>query len=354
MKKRVTDAENFRTRSTVVQQEFDDAAQFFQDVGLRGVFLFFGSARSRSMAQIDEARKDIIAKIDAAPSAEARSKLEKQLHSWKAKEWMAPVWDATAQLAKLLTEWSVSAEGVEVGNQVWSLLPGGNENQPLQVCTGGGPGFMEAAQYGCDQIAGAKSIGVAVKLPFETELNPYVPEGHGITVNSFYARKYWEVYAIKAMICCPGGFGTLDEMFEVLTLVQCGHCPRIPVVLLGKEFWTNAVNFKFLADREVIAKDDVDQLCITDSPEEAFQFIIEGLREEAARMASMPSSPQVKKLDESASHGGASVGKFTAEDDDGSRSDPPQIPPFRRDREEKKQDGNVVKGSALTTDAAKQ
>jgi uncharacterized protein (TIGR00730 family) len=328
MKKRVTEAQNFRTRSSFVEKEFAECAQFFQNVGLRGVFLFFGSARARSAAQIEEAKQELNKRLENVTSADERASIEKQLASWKRKEWLAPVWDLTAELARLLTEWAVSEEGVSVGHQVWSLLPGGDDRQPLQVCTGGGPGFMEAGNYGASLVPGSESIGVAVKLPFEDKYNPYLDESHAITVNSFYARKYWETYAVKAMICCPGGFGTLDEMFEVLTLVQCKHCPKIPVVLLGKDFWNNAINFKFLAEKEVISKDDVDQLLITDSAEEAFKFIVDALRHEAARMASLPSSPQVQK-----------VGSFNAGDN--SNSQPPVAAPFRRDRhgEQEQQDG---------------
>jgi predicted Rossmann-fold nucleotide-binding protein len=105
-------------------------------------------------------------------------------------------------------------------------------------------------------------------------------------------RKYWEVYAIKAMIVAPGGMGTLDEMFEVLTLIQCGHCPKIPIVLLGKEFFNTSINFKYLADCDMISQHEVDALCITDDPVEAFTFIRESLTKEAeSRKASAPTSP---------------------------------------------------------------
>jgi uncharacterized protein (TIGR00730 family) len=359
MKKRVDEAENFRTRSLLVQREFDSCAQFFQDVGLRGVFLFFGSARARSAAQLDAARLDIAQKLaavaDAPEAAEKRAEFERSLAGLQRKQWMAPVWDTTALLGKLLSEWATSPEGIAVGNQVWSLLPGGHERQPLMVCTGGGPGFMEAANFGSSQVPGAKSIGVGVKLPFEDKMNDFVSDDCGIVVNSFYARKYWEVYAVKAMIVCPGGFGTLDEMFEVLTLVQCKHCPRIPVVLLqGKEgFFNKAVDWKFLADSEVVSPDDIERLCITDSAEVAFQYIVAALKEEAARMASMPPSPQPRrKRDELRASGDAGDEASNLSADAGPvasqgsapaaasaasagvyRSPVPPQAPFRRDRD---------------------
>lgn len=324
MQHRAPEAENFRTRSTLVQQEFDQIAGFLESVGARGYFVFFGSARARSTRQIEEARSELNDKLALTSDENEKARLQAQLTGLQRKQWLAPVWDATAELSKLLTQWSISAEGRSVGNAVWSLLPGGNEEQPLMVCTGGGPGFMEAGNMGAHAVPNARSIGVGVKLPFETTLNEFVPAECGITVNSFYARKYWEVYAIKAMVVCPGGFGTLDEMFEVLTLMQCHHLgsgARIPVVLLGKEFWENAVNFRFLAEKEVISRQDYESLCLTDSPEEAFQFIVSALKMEAEKMASAPSSPKPKRRD-----GG------TASNADSNVTSPQA--PFRRDRDD--------------------
>merc|ERR1712146_494382 len=130
--------------------------------------------------------------------------------------------------------------------------------------TGGGPGYMEAGSKGAFEANGA-SMGVGVVLPFETELNKYVSPGLGYTCDTFYTRKYWEVFCAKALIVCPGGVGTCDEMFEVLTLMQCQKMPKIPVVLLGKEFWTTAINLRFLADRGMMTHAEIDELCITDS-----------------------------------------------------------------------------------------
>jgi len=288
---RTSEDNNFRTRSAYVQEEFEECAHFLQDSGVRGMYVFFGSARTRSQAQIDATCRSVDAELQSKGLTHARRKqLEDQKAAAQRKQWAVPLWEATCELSRLLTEWSLSEQGRSVGNKVWSLLPGGHEKQPLMVCSGGGPGFMEAANKGA-RLAGGASIGLGVKLPFEAQLNEYVD--FGMTAHSFYVRKYWEVYAIKAMVVCPGGMGTLDEMFEVLTLIQCGHCPKIPIVLLGKEFFQNTINFQYLAKCDMISQYEVDALCITDDPVEAFTFITDALKAEVeARRMSSPTSPQ--------------------------------------------------------------
>lgn len=153
--------------------------------------------------------------------------------------------------------------------------------QPLVVCSGGGPGFMEAANKGAFE-AGGVSMGVAISLPFETRMNDYVTPGLHFQMDYFFTRKFWEVFSAKTMICCPGGMGTCDEMFEVLTLMQCGHCQHLPVVLLGRKFWTDCINFSALAGYNMISQQEVDDLCITDSVDEAFDFITKFIIAEAA------------------------------------------------------------------------
>lgn len=140
---------------------------------------------------------------------------------------------------------------------------------------------MEAANKGASGVPGAISMGVAVTLPFESHLNPYVTPGLNFCMEYFFARKFWEVFSAKTMICAPGGFGTCDEMFEVLTLIQTGHCPKMPVVLLGKKFWEDCIKFDKLAEYGVIGALDVSYVLITDDPREAFEYIRKALVVEA-------------------------------------------------------------------------
>ena len=261
--------------------EFKDMFAFLDKANTRGTFLFFGSARALS----EEAYQAAIASTngvleDPKASAEDKAKAAGRLSTLKAQDWVAAYWEKTRQLAHGLTAWAKSDEGVRVGNAVNTNFPASQSDQPLVVCTGGGPGFMEAGNKGAVEAKG-RSMGIGVTLPFETRLNDYVTPELGITCDQFYTRKYWEVFAAKAMIVCPGGVGSTDEMTEVLTLMQCQKMPKMPVVLLGKEFWSTAVNLRYLADKGMMTHKEIDELCITDDAEEACEFIVNFLKKEA-------------------------------------------------------------------------
>lgn len=270
------------SRVTKVSKEFDDMSTFSRNAKCRGTFLFFGSARAISQAAYDQKMSALEAKAtDASLPDKDQLQANIQIATLKAQAWIPAYWDKTRELARLLTVWAKSAEGVHIGRSVKTNFPetdGGN--QPLVVCTGGGPGFMEAGNLGAIQADG-RSMGIGVVLPFEARLNDYLTPELSVTCDTFFARKYWEVFMAKAMIVCPGGVGTCDEMFEVLTLMQCRKMPKIPVVLLGVEFWTTAVSLRFLADKGMMSHAEIDELCITDSPEEARDFIISFLKAEA-------------------------------------------------------------------------
>lgn len=270
------------SRIRSVNSEFEGLKKFCCDADMRGTFLFFGSARARSAEQLHSALEGA-EKILNDPNATEmdRAKAASNFARAKPLEWLCPYWDATRELGKLLTVWARSDAGVRAGLNVHTNFPEAHAaQQPLIVCTGGGPGFMEAANKGAMEAEGV-SMGIGVELPFETRLNDYLTHGH--TCNTFYARKYWEVFCAKAMIVCPGGVGTCDEMFEVLTLMQCQKMPTIPVVLLGREFWTKAINMRYLADCGVMSHAEIDSLCITDDAQEACDFIARVLEAEAEK-----------------------------------------------------------------------
>eukprot|EP00672_Neobodo_designis_P015685 CAMPEP_0174830422 /NCGR_PEP_ID=MMETSP1114-20130205/2503_1 /TAXON_ID=312471 /ORGANISM="Neobodo designis, Strain CCAP 1951/1" /LENGTH=299 /DNA_ID=CAMNT_0016064221 /DNA_START=71 /DNA_END=970 /DNA_ORIENTATION=+ len=265
--------------------------EFLDKANCRGTFLFFGSARALSQDAYATAVASATAVVeDPKSSPEDKAKAAARLATLKSQDWVAPYWEKTRQLAHDLTVWAKSEEGVNVGNAVNTNFPAAQSQQPLVVCTGGGPGFMEAGNKGAADAKGA-SMGIGVTLPFETRLNDYVTPELGITCDQFFSRKYWEVFAAKAMIVCPGGVGTTDEMAEVLTLMQCQKMPKIPVVLLGKEFWTTAVNLRYLADKGMMTHREIDELCITDDPAEACEFIVDFLKREASENSPRRSQP---------------------------------------------------------------
>jgi uncharacterized protein (TIGR00730 family) len=148
------------------------------------------------------------------------------------------------------------------------------------VCTGGGPGIMEAANRGALE-AGGRTIGLNIGLPHEQRPNPYISDGLSFEFRYFFMRKLWFAYVARAVVAFPGGFGTLDELFEFLTLTQTGKMdPRVTVLLYGTKYWTEVVDFDALARLGMIAEEDLRLLHFVDSPAEAMNVLRAGLRPE--------------------------------------------------------------------------
>lgn len=172
-------------------------------------------------------------------------------------EQMGKWYNKTAKFAKLMTEY-----GREVGEG------------EFVVTTGGGPGLMEAGNKGAYD-AGGESIGLSINLPFEQHSNKYVSKDMDFLFNYFAVRKIHFLLRAKAVAIVPGGFGTMDEFFELITLIQTGRMEKIPIVLFGKEFWNKTINFEYLAKMGVISKEDLDLFVITDSPKKGVKYIKE-------------------------------------------------------------------------------
>ena len=139
------------------------------------------------------------------------------------------------------------------------------------VTSGGGPGIMEAANRGARE-AGGKTIGLNIRLPFEQGANPYITEGLHFEFHYFFMRKFWFAYLAKALVIFPGGFGTLDELFEILTLVQTDKLSKkIEVILYGREYWDQVLDLKPMAEWGAIAENDLELLNYCDTPSDAFE-----------------------------------------------------------------------------------
>jgi uncharacterized protein (TIGR00730 family) len=147
-----------------------------------------------------------------------------------------------------------------------------NGAAPYVVMTGGGPGIMEAANRGASE-AGAQSIGLNIRLPLEQKPNAYITPGLCFQFHYFAIRKFHFLLRAMALVVFPGGFGTLDELFEVLTLRQTGRMQHIPTILVGREFWERAVDFQFLADEGTIGDLDLELFRIVETAEEAWEII---------------------------------------------------------------------------------
>jgi hypothetical protein len=169
----------------------------------------------------------------------------------------------TEDLAFRLAKWAIK------------LKPKGKN---FVVCTGGGPGLMEAANRGAAR-AGGKSIGMNISIPEEQFPNAYTSPELSFIFHYFFMRKFWLVNRAKAIVALPGGFGTLDEFFEVLTLIQTGkiHKDQLIVLLYGKEYWDEALDFEVLLKHKTIDADDVHLFSVCSSPEEAFSFLKKNL-----------------------------------------------------------------------------
>ena len=141
------------------------------------------------------------------------------------------------------------------------------------ICSGGGPGIMEAANRGAAE-AGGKSIGLTISLPYEATKNEFISKDLNLKFHYFFMRKFWFLYSAKAFVVWPGGFGTLDELMELLTLIQTRKIKkRLPIILYGKDYWKNVINWKYLVDIGTISKEDLKLFHISDEINDSYTFI---------------------------------------------------------------------------------
>jgi hypothetical protein len=213
-------------------------------LGIESTIVIFGSAR---ILPPDVARQRLEAAEGqgAEPDALRRARMQVQ---------MSRYYDAAREFANLVTARSRRHE------------------VPIYVVTGGGPGIMEAGNRGAYE-AGGKSIGLNIVLPHEQVPNPYITPELCFQFHYFGLRKMHFLMRSIALVCFPGGFGTLDEMFEVLTLVQTGKSRRRPILLFGREFWTRLIDFELLVDTGMIAPADLQLFHFVETAEEAWALL---------------------------------------------------------------------------------
>ncbi len=151
-----------------------------------------------------------------------------------------------------------------------------NQPEKYAICTGGGPGIMEAGNKGAKE-ADAPSLGFCIELPFEQSTNPYVDKELEIQFHYFFLRKFWFLSKSAAIVIFPGGWGTFDELFESLTMLQNKKTDRVPLVLFGTEFWKNIVNWQKFIEDGMIDKEDMDFIHFSDDVNEAVGYIVGAL-----------------------------------------------------------------------------
>jgi uncharacterized protein (TIGR00730 family) len=238
--------------------EYAEPLARFRREQIQDTVVFFGSARFHS--RLDAERH--LTGIDADPGEGATSEQQIQLKKALASVDMARYYEDARHLAFLLTKWAMQ-------------IPA--RRRRFVVTTGGGPGIMEAANLGAYE-AGGKTIGLNINLPFEQSPNPYITPSLNFEFHYFFMRKFWFAYLSKALVIFPGGFGTMDELFEILTLAQTQKlAKKILVVIYGSEYWHRVVNFQAMVDSGTISPEDLDLFKIVDSPEEGFEYLREGL-----------------------------------------------------------------------------
>jgi uncharacterized protein (TIGR00730 family) len=241
-----------------ILSEYMEPIARFRREQIQDTVVFFGSARfhSRSDAQ------DKLAELESSAVQLSGDQFEPCRKRAVAAVDMARYYEDARRLAFLLSEWSIQ-------------IPA--RRRRFVVTTGGGPGIMEAANLGA-QEAGAKTIGLNIALPFEQNPNPYITPSLNFEFHYFFMRKFWFAYLSKALVIFPGGFGTLDELFEILTLAQTQKlAKKILVVIYGSEYWNRLINFQTMVDAGTISAEDLELFKIVDSPEEGFEFLRDGL-----------------------------------------------------------------------------
>jgi uncharacterized protein (TIGR00730 family) len=267
-----------------IMAEYNEPMARFRRERIQDTVVFFGSARfdaldvaNHQLELLDNTGSTTPAPLHEQPAAEPHATDLQRARAEAAVE-MAHFYEDARTLARMMTEWSMT-------------LPG--RRHRFVITSGGGPGIMEAANRGAYE-AGGKTIGLNIMLPFEQRPNPYITPALNFNFHYFFMRKYWFAYLAKALVVFPGGFGTLDEMFELLTLDQTHKLAKpITIVIYGSSYWKKVINLEMLAEKGAIAVKDLDLFQFADTPEQAFAMLKEGLTRNHLDLESARSEPPI-------------------------------------------------------------
>jgi len=258
-----------------IMAEYLEPLARFRREQIQDTVVFFGSARFRGREEADHALEllENTGSTEPAPSHEQPASIPEivegtatdlQRKRAVAAVEMARYYEDARRLSHMLTTWA-------------KQIP--SRRHRFVVTSGGGPGIMEAANRGAWE-AGGKTIGLNILLPFEQAPNPYITPSLNFEFHYFFMRKLWFAYLSKALVVFPGGFGTLDEMFEILTLTQTQKlAKKITVVIYGSDYWKKVFNLQVLVDTGAISPKDIELFQFADTPEQAFEMLRKGLTE---------------------------------------------------------------------------
>ena len=234
--------------------EYLEPLRRFRAQNVQDTVVFFGSARIHSREHAEAALARLLHRLTGTDASDSD---EGVMRGRKAVEW-SRYYEEARELAKLLTEWSRGLEST---------------HHRFVVTSGGGPGIMEAANRGAKE-AGGKTVGLNIKLPHEQGPNRYITQGLHFEFHYFFMRKFWFAYLAKALVIFPGGFGTLDEMFEILTLMQTEKLAKqIQVILYGAEYWNRILDLEPMVEWGAIGAHDLRLLQRADTPADAFELL---------------------------------------------------------------------------------
>lgn len=218
--------------------------------------LFFGSARIMSKDKFGDKMEFLESKLQVS-NDEQKAVINAEIKKLQDFEETTNYYEDAVDLAKMLSEWSSG------------LTP----SKRFVICSGGGPGIMEAANKGAF-LAGARSVGLNISLPFEQNPNPYISPEFNLEFHYFFMRKFWFTNFARAIVVFPGGYGTMDEFWEMLTLIQTKKVKLdIPIVLYGEKFWNKVINFEYLVEMGLISRADLDLFKFANTPNEAYDYI---------------------------------------------------------------------------------
>jgi uncharacterized protein (TIGR00730 family) len=268
--------ESEEARPLRILAEYLEPLRRFRAQNIQDTVVFFGSARIHSREKAAEVLERLMHRVTSRTSPD-----ERLVPAVKALEW-SRYYEEARELAKLLTEWSISLKST---------------HHRFVVTSGGGPGIMEAANRGAME-AGGKTMGLNIKLPFEQGANRYITDGLHFEFHYFFMRKFWFAYLAKALVIFPGGFGTLDEMFEILTLMQTDKLAKqIQIILYGNEYWDPILSLEPLVEWGAISPEDIELLQRANTPQEAFTLLKDHLTTHhlAPAMAQERKAPGIAK-----------------------------------------------------------